>query len=64
MMNNTEIFGRDCLMDLPVSFRVIGIGEDTADIIETVKSYGYDCVEASVITNPYGCIPPMRISWL
>ena len=29
---------------LPVSFKVIGIGTGAADIIEKVKSFGYDCV--------------------
>ena len=34
-----------------------GIGEATKEIIETVKSYGYDCVFATVLTNPFECVP-------
>lgn len=47
----------DLNTDLPACFRIIGIGEATADIIKTVKSYGYDYVDASVITSPFECIP-------
>lgn len=44
-------------MSLPTSFRVIGIGEATKGIIKTVKSYGYDCVSATVLTEPFECVP-------
>ena len=28
----------------PMSFKVIGVGNGVTDIIEKVKSFGYDCV--------------------
>lgn len=56
-MTDVELFDRDYLTSLPSSFRVIGIGEATKEIIETVKSYGYDCVSATVITAPFECVP-------
>ena len=56
-MTDVELFDIDCLTNLPTSLRVIGIGEATKEIIETVKSYGYDCVSAIVITDPFECIP-------
>ncbi len=40
-MSDNNILNRFCDMSLPTSFRVIGIGEATKGIIETVKSYGY-----------------------
>lgn len=56
-MNDSELFDRYVRMNLPTSFRVIGIGEATKEIIETVKSYGYDCVSARVLTEPFECVP-------
>ena len=56
-MNESELFDRYVRMNLPTSFRVIGIGEATKEIIETVKSYGYDCVSATVLTEPFECVP-------
>ena len=56
-MNESELFDRYAHMNLPTSFRVIGIGEVTKEIIETVKSYGYDCVSATVLTEPFECVP-------
>lgn len=56
-MNDSELFDRYARMNLPTSFRVIGIGEATKEIIETVKSYGYDCVSATVLTEPFECVP-------
>ena len=50
-----ELLDRECITNLP--FRVIGIGEATKEIIETVKSYGYDCVSATVLTKPFECVP-------
>ena len=50
-----ELLDRECITNLP--FRVIGIGEATKEIIETVKSYGYDCVFATVLTKPFECVP-------
>ena len=52
-----EFLDRECITNLPTSFRVIGIGEATKEIIETVKSYGYDCVSATVLTEPFECVP-------
>lgn len=56
-MNESELFDRYANVSLPTSFRVIGIGEATKEIIETVKSYGYDCVSAIVLTDPFECVP-------
>lgn len=56
-MNDSELFDQYANMNLPTSFRVIGIGEVTEDIIESVKSYGYDCVSATVLTTPFECVP-------
>ena len=50
-----ELLDRECITNLP--FRVVGIGEATKEIIETVKSYGYDCVSATVLTKPFECVP-------
>lgn len=41
----------------PVSFRVIGVGTGVADIIEKVKSFGYDCVGCILAETPSDCIP-------
>lgn len=41
----------------PVSFRVIGVGISTTDIIEKVKSFGYDCVGCQVVNSAAECIP-------
>lgn len=56
-MNESELFDRYAHSNLPVSFRVLGIGEATKEIIEAVKSYGYDCVSATVLTHPFECVP-------
>lgn len=42
---------------VPVSFKVIGIGNGTADIIEKVKSLGYDCVGCFIANAPSDCMP-------
>ena len=52
-----ELLDRECITNLPTSFRVIGIGEATKEIIETVKSYGYDWVSATVLAEPFECVP-------
>lgn len=57
MMNDNGIFDKIAFTDLSNPFRVIGIGEATKDIIEEVKSYEYDGVEASVVTEPSECLP-------
>lgn len=41
----------------PVSFRVIGVGAGAPDIIEKVKSFGYDCVGCQVVNSAAECIP-------
>ena len=56
-MNEEYLLDQPAFGNLPTSFRVIGIGEATKEIIETVKSYGYDCVSATVLTEPFECIP-------
>lgn len=56
-MAEMELSDRECITNLPTNFRVIGIGETTKEIIETVKSYGYDCVSATVLTEPFECVP-------
>lgn len=56
-MNESELFDRYAHSNLPVSFRVLGIGEATKGIIESVNSYGYDCVSATVLTHPFECVP-------
>lgn len=52
-MNETDSF----MAPLPVSFRVIGIGTGMTDIIEKVKSFGYDCVGCILAETPSDCIP-------
>lgn len=56
-MNEEYLLDQSAFANLPTSFRVIGIGEATKEIIETVKTYGYDCVSATVLTEPFECIP-------
>lgn len=41
----------------PVSFRVIGVGTGVADIIEKVKSFGYDCIGCQLVNSAAECIP-------
>lgn len=52
-MNEIDSF----MAPLPVSFRVIGIGTGATDIIDKVKSFGYDCVGCQVVDSADGCIP-------
>ena len=56
-MAEMELLDRESITNLPTSFRVIGIGEATKEIIETIKSYGYDCVSATVLAEPFECVP-------
>lgn len=42
---------------LPVSFKVIGTGTGAIDIIEKVKSFGYDCVGCIFAETYSDCIP-------
>lgn len=41
----------------PVSFKVIGTGTGATDIIEKVKSFGYECVGCILAETPSDCIP-------
>mgnify|MGYP001093456974 FL=1 len=56
-MNEEFLLDQPAFANLPTSFRVIGIGESTKEIIETVKSNAYDCVSATVLTAPFECVP-------
>ncbi|MDE6276774.1 MAG: hypothetical protein K2M06_01550 [Muribaculaceae bacterium] len=55
-MNNAEILTRFTDSKFTASFRVIGIGESTKDVIEAVKSFGYD-LSATILTEPFDCAP-------
>lgn len=52
-MNDLDSF----MAPLPVSFRVIGVGNGAADVIEKMKSFGYDCVGCQVVDSADDCIP-------
>ncbi len=41
----------------PLRFKVIGIGTGITDIIEKIKSFGYDSVDCSLAKAPGDCIP-------
>lgn len=58
MANNTdsEILEKH-QQPFPVSFKVIGTGTGATDIIEKVKSFGYDCVSCILAETPSDCIP-------
>lgn len=56
-MNEEYLLDQTAFTSLPTSFRVIGIGEATKEIIEKVKAYGYDCVSATVLNEPFECVP-------
>lgn len=43
--------------NFPTSFRVIGVGNDVADIINKVNAIGLDGVSASVLNYPFECDP-------
>lgn len=47
----------NCQQPLPASFKVIGIGNSVSDIIEKVKSFGYDCVSCFIANTPSDCTP-------
>lgn len=55
-MNDSEILD-NYLQPLLVSFRVIGIGPETTDIIEKVKSFDYDCIGSLVVNGSADCVP-------
>jgi len=56
-MNEEYLLHQSAFTSLTTIFRVMGIGEATKEIIETVKSYGYDCVSATVLAEPFECVP-------
>ena len=45
------------LARIPVSFKVVGIGRQAAEVIDGVKSLHYDCVECLTVESPDDCIP-------
>ncbi|MDE7465378.1 MAG: hypothetical protein K2M59_02990 [Muribaculaceae bacterium] len=44
-------------INLPASFRVIGVGTGIEEVIKKVKSLGLDSVSAEIAEPPYECIP-------
>lgn len=55
-MTDSEIL-EEYQQPFPVSFKVIGTGTGATDIIEKVKSFGYDCVGCILAKTPSNCIP-------
>lgn len=55
-MNDSEIL-ENYQQPFPVSFKVIGTGTGATDIIDKVKSFGYDCVGCILAKTPSDCIP-------
>lgn len=55
-MTDSEILEKN-QNPLPVSFKVIGIGTGATDIIEKVKSFGYDCVDCNIARSPSDSTP-------
>lgn len=55
-MTDSEIL-ENYQQPFPVSFKIIGIGNGTADIIEKVKSFGYDCAGCFIANTPCDCSP-------
>lgn len=45
------------LIEIQASFRVIGVGQGIEDVINTVKSFGFDGVSAEVVKYPFNCTP-------
>ncbi|MDE6557130.1 MAG: hypothetical protein K2K55_09250, partial [Duncaniella sp.] len=45
------------MQEYPASFRVLGIGEDTKEIIERIKEFGFEGVSASVVEEGEVCGP-------
>lgn len=56
MMNDSKV-SENLQQPIPVSFKVIGIGSETIDIIEEVKSFDYDCVGCLVAKDLVDCVP-------
>lgn len=44
-------------VDFPTSFRVIGIGYGVENIINKVKSFGFEEVSTEVVKYPFNCTP-------
>lgn len=55
-MSDSEILEK-YQQSFPVSFKVIGTGTGATDIIEKVKSFGYDCVGCILAKTTGDCIP-------
>lgn len=55
-MTDSEIL-EEYQQTFPVSFKVIGTGTGATNIIEKVKSFGYDCVGCILAETPSDCIP-------
>lgn len=55
-MTDSEIL-EEYQQPFPVSFKVIGTGTGATNIIEKVKSFGYDCVGCMLAKTPSDCIP-------
>lgn len=55
-MNESEKF-EYFRQSLPVSFKVIGVGSATTEIIKKVKSFDYDCVGCFVANDSADCVP-------
>ncbi len=45
------------LTELPASFRVIGVGNAVAEIIDKVKSFGFDCLSTELVKSPTEITP-------
>lgn len=56
MMNDSKNL-ENLQQPIPVSFKVIGIGSETTDIIKEVESFEYDCVVSLVANGSADCVP-------
>lgn len=45
------------ITELPASFRVIGVGNCVAEIIDKVKSFGFDCLSTDLVKSPTEITP-------
>ncbi len=45
------------LSEFPVSFRVIGVGNGVFEIIDKVKSFGFDCLSTELVKSPTEITP-------
>ena len=53
-MNNLYSINKQ---DFPASFRVIGVGHGIENVINEVKSFGFEGVSAEVVKYPFDCTP-------